>query len=95
MGDWHPTIAELLFAILLVVIPWGFSKELPLIWKLIMWGVAWAILLHLVFTQVPSLIARPTPVKVLLLGRNLLLGCGSVGVGSFILDRGTGVCHKR
>jgi len=59
--QWHPTIAEIGFAVLLALVPWGAS--LPVVWKSPMWFVAWLLALHILFTIVPYLAGLPVVVK--------------------------------
>jgi hypothetical protein len=72
--SWHPTMAEIIFAVLLVIIPWSFS-EIPLIWKCIMWMLAWGMILHLAFSFVPIAVRMPIVVKIAL----------SVGMTGFLV----------
>jgi hypothetical protein len=62
---WRPTLAEILFAVALAIIPWTFPT-MGVTTRCILWLVAWMIFLHLVFSLVPALSNLPTPVKVLI-----------------------------
>jgi hypothetical protein len=57
--NWSPTNAELAFAILVALIPWAFP-EMSVLWRVLLWIVAWALLLHLFFAGV-SFARKTTP----------------------------------
>ncbi|MGC1838176.1 MAG: hypothetical protein WA674_07525 [Candidatus Acidiferrales bacterium] len=63
---WHPTTAEIAFAILLVILPLGFS-DMPVVWKCVCFALTWVLSLHLGFTFIPFLASRPTFAKIVLL----------------------------
>jgi hypothetical protein len=72
--QWHPTAAEIVFAVLLMVLPWAFS-DMPIAYKCLLWLVAWLLGLHMVFTLWPFFIRLPLVVKM----------CVAIGLTSFLV----------
>jgi len=71
--NWHPTTTEIAFAVLLMVLPWAFS-DMPIVWKCVMFSIAWLLLLRLGFVFIPFFASRPVVSKVALaLGMSALL----------------------
>lgn len=77
MSARHSKTTEIVFALLLAIIPWSFS-DVPVVWKCLMWVVAWILLLHLGFTTFAALSRLPAVNKLLLsLGLTGFLVAGS------------------
>jgi hypothetical protein len=62
--QWKSTAAEVLFAVVLTIVPWSFSGDMPVIWKSMFWLVAWAVIVHLGITHVPWVRMWPKRVTV-------------------------------
>ena len=60
---WQPKAGEILFAVLLSIIPWSFPT-VGITARCISWVVAWAMVLHLLFSLVPWLSQASTFAKV-------------------------------
>ncbi len=61
--SWTPTVGEIVFAIILVIIPWSFPS-MGIGWRCVLWFVAWALFIHLLFELTPALKGLSTFVKI-------------------------------
>jgi hypothetical protein len=62
-SEWRPTVAEILFAVVIAIIPWSFPA-MGVTTRCILWLAAWCIFLHLVFVLIPALSHLPTAMKI-------------------------------
>jgi hypothetical protein len=71
---WRPTAGEILFAVVMALIPWTFPT-IGVTTRCFLWLSAWLIFLHLMFTLVPILAGLPTFVRLAIAVGLTAFGC--------------------
>jgi hypothetical protein len=71
--NWHPTAAEIIVTLLLVILPWSFPS-MGIAWRCVLWFCGWILFVHLLFLMIPMLGNLNLFVKI----------CLSVGVTSIL-----------
>jgi len=60
--QWNSPIVQIFFALLLAILPLTIS-EIPVMWKCVLWALAWGIMLHFGHTFIPGVARLPIAVK--------------------------------
>jgi hypothetical protein len=74
--NWHPTAAEIIVTLVLVILPWSFPS-MGIAWRCVFWFFGWILVVHLMFLLIPMLGNLPLFMKICLsVGTTFLLAAG-------------------
>lgn len=74
-GKWRPTLAEIIFAVLLAIVPWSIPA-MGVGLRSSLWFVAAVLILHLIVSYVPVLAALPIFVRIVFMLAAIAVGSG-------------------